>query len=312
MGRTNMKIVVLESIAMTADQREALEQLGQVEWFDSSTEAEAIERTREKDVVVVDWVDPSPFLLNLKSPSLVTLMSTGYAWIQHRDEARGKDVLIANIPAYATEAVAEHLIGLSLCVMRRIAEGDRHLRSGHTSKGSFSGTELKGKTFGIIGLGNIGGRVAELARAFGMEIVTNNRTPKLSKGIKDLKLDELLSTSDVVAVTCSLNNDSRGMLDRERLNLMKPGAILVGTTWDVVIIEDILALLERGKLGGLGFDVAIEGGEIKLPDRLFKFDNVVLTPHVGFNTIEAKRRQVDTCIDNIRAFAHGTPKNIVN
>ena len=73
-----------------------------------------------------------------------------------------------------------------------------------------------------------------------------------------------------------------------------------------------MALLERGKLGGLGFDVAIEGGEIKLPDRLFKFDNVVLTPHVGFNTIEAKRRQVDTCIDNIRAFAHGTPKNIVN
>ena len=307
-----MKIVVLEKIAMDAYQKKALEQLGHVEWFDSSTEKEANERVKGKDVVVVDWIDPSSFILDLKSPSLVALMSTGYAWIQHRDEAKIKKVIITNIPAYATEAVAEHAFGLMLCVIRRIAEGDRYLRAGNTSKGSFEGTELMGKTLGIIGLGSIGSRVAEIARAFGMKIVTYNRTIKSKNGIKDVELNELLSTSNVVAITCSVNEDSRNMLDSKQLDLMKSNAIIVGTTWDIVNIEAVLALLKNRQIAGLGFDVAIEGGEIELPDGLKELDNVVLTPHVGFNTAEAKRRQVDICIDNIRSFISGDPQNIVN
>jgi glycerate dehydrogenase len=115
-----MKIVVLEKVDMSPDQRTRLESLGDVQWFESSTPNEIGMRVKGADVVVVDWIDPSPFILDMKAPSLIALLSTGFSWVQHRDAAREKGILIANVPAYSTEAVAEHLLGLILCVARRI------------------------------------------------------------------------------------------------------------------------------------------------------------------------------------------------
>lgn len=307
-----MKIVALEKIEMTKEQVNRLEQLGDVGWFDSSTEEEYKERVKGADVVVVDWIDPSPFILSIKSPSLLALMSTGYDWIKHRAEARKQNILISNIPGYAAEAVAEHIIGLVLCVARQTMIGDRDIRSGKKEKGYLQGIELKGRKIGIIGLGRIGKRVAEIARSFGMEIVTYNRHSKSFKGIVDLPLTDLLSTSDVVCVCCPLNDDSREMLNKERLELLKPNAILVGTTWDIVVLDDLIPVLKNGHLRGVSFDVAIEGGKIDLPKDLLNLDNVVLTPHIGYNTVEAKIRQVDICISNIEAFKNGKPQNIVN
>ncbi|MFC1561077.1 2-hydroxyacid dehydrogenase [Candidatus Latescibacterota bacterium] len=307
-----MKIVVLEKIEMTKEQTECLEQLGDVKWYESSSEKESLERIKGADVVVVDWIDPSPFILSIKSPSLLALMSTGYGWIEHRDEARKQVILISNIPGYATEAVAEHLIGLALCVARQTMVGDRNIRAGKKEKGYLLGIELKGHRLGIIGLGQIGKRVAEIAKAICMEIVTYNRHPKSYIGIKDVPLDELLSTSDIVCVCCPLNDDSKGMLDRDRLNLMKTDAILVGATWNVAVLDELIPLLKNGHIRGAGFDAAIEGGKIDLPEDLLRIDNIVITPHIGYNTIEAKIRQVDICISNIEAFKKGKPINIVN
>ena len=307
-----MKIVVLEKIEMTKEQVARMESLGEVAWFDSSNEEECKERIKGADVVVIDWIDPSPWILSMKSPSLLALMSTGYGWIQHRAEAKERGILISNIPGYATEAVAEHLIGLILCVARQIMVGDRKIRAGEKEKGYLRGIELKGKTIGIIGLGRIGKRVAEICRSFGMNVVTYNRHPKRWDGAKDVSLDELLSTSDVVCICCPLDDDSRAMLDKNKLNKMKPGAILVGATWDVVVLDDLIPFLKNGRIRGMGFDVAIEGSKIDLPDDLLKMDNVVLTPHIGYNTVEAKIRQVDICISNIEAFKKGKPVNIVN
>lgn len=307
-----MKIVVLEKIDMTKEQVNRLEQLGSVEWFDNSTEDESKERIKGADVVVVDWIDPSPFILSMKSPSLLALMSTGYVWIKHCAEARKQGILISNIPGYAAEAVAEHLIGLVLCVARQTMIGDRDIRSGKKEKGYLQGIELKGRRIGIIGLGRIGKRVAELSRCFGMEVVTYNRHPKSWEGIKDLSLNDLLSSIDVVCVSCPLNDDSRGMLNKECFNLLKPNTILIGATWGVVVLDDIIPLLKNGRIRGFGFDVAIEGGRIDLPEDLLNLDNVVLTPHIGYNTVEAKIRQVDICISNIEAFKIGKPTNIVN
>lgn len=307
-----MKIVVLEKIEVTKKQTDRLEQLGDVEWFDSSSEEECKERIKVADVVVVDWIDPSPFIMSMKSPALLALMSSGYGWIKYRTEAREKDVLISNVPGYATEAVAEHIIGLVLCIARQTMIGDRGIRVGKKEKGYLEGVELKGRRMGIIGLGRIGKRVAEIAKAFGMEVVTYNRHPKNFEGVTDLQLDDLLSTSDVVCVSCPLNDDSRGMLDKNRFTLMKKDVILVGATWDVVILDDLIPLLKSGQIRGFGFDVAIEGGEIDLSEELLQLDNVVLTPHIGYNTVEAKIRQVDICISNIEAFKMGKPTNIVN
>ncbi len=307
-----MKIVVLEKIEMIKEQVARLEQLGDVEWFESTSEEESKERIKGADVVVVDWIDPSPFILSVESPALLALMSTGYDWIEHRAEARKQGTLISNIPGYATEAVAEHIIGLALCVARQTMVGDRSIRAGRKEKGYLRGIELKGRRIGIIGLGRIGKRVAEISRCLGMEVVTHNRHPKSNEGIKDLSLDDLLSTSDVICVCCLLNDDSREMLNKERLELLRPSAILVGTTWDVVVLDDLISLLRNGCVYGAGFDVAIEGGKIDLPEDLLNLNNVVLTPHIGYNTVEAKIRQVDICISNIKAFKTGKPMNIVN
>ena len=307
-----MKIVILEKLVMSDLQRAELEKLGTVDWHDSSTEAECESRIRGADVVVVDWVDPSPFILKMKAPSLLALMSTGYAWIQHRADAKSRGILISNIPGYATEAVAEHLIGLLLCAVKNIMIGDRSVRAGASQKGGPPGIELRGRSLGVIGLGRIGMRVAELARAFGMAVRTFNRTAKNIPDIPDMDLDTLLTISDVICVSCPLNAESKGMLDAARLAKLKSGAVLVGTTWDVIDTGAAADLLGTGRLRALAFDVAVEGANISLPERLRVLDNVVLTPHTAYNTLDAQVRQADICIENIRAFASGSPANIVN
>ena len=307
-----MKITVLEKIEMTKEQVARVEQLGDVEWFDSSTEDESKERITGKDIVVVDWIDPSPFILSMKSPSLLTLMSTGYDWIQNRTQARKQRILISNIPGYATEGVAEHIIGLALCVARQNMVGDRNIRGGNKEKGYLRGIELKGRRIGIIGLGRIGKRVAEVSRCFGMEVATYNRHPKKCEGIMDLSLNDLLSSSDVVCICCPLNDDSRRMLNKERLKILKANAIIVGATWDVLVLDDLIPLVRNRHVFGVGFDAAIEAAKIDLPKDLLNLENVVITPHVGYNTMEAKIRQVDISISNMEAFSEGKPSNIIN
>jgi phosphoglycerate dehydrogenase-like enzyme len=307
-----MKIVVLEKITMTDKQRHRLERLGTVEWFDSSNDDEAKARTEGADVVFVDWIDPSSFILAMKSPSLVSLMSTGYEWVKNRNEARKKGILISNIPGYATEAVAEHVIGLALCVVRQTMIGDRNIRAGKREKGYLEGIELSGKDMGVIGLGRIGKRVAEIAGSFGMNVITYNRHPKWIDNVRDVSLEELLSLSDIVAVCCSLNDSSKGMLNAKRLGLMKRDAVVVATTWDVLVLADLIPLLKAKQIRGAGLDVSIEGSNIDLPPKLFSLDNVVLTPHIGYNTVQAKERQVDICISNVESFLSGKPANIVN
>lgn len=307
-----MRITVLESIEMTHEQRRELDALGTVQWYESSSDEEAAKRIIGADVVVVDWIDPSPFILKMKNPSLVALMSTGYAWIQHRPEARKQGVLICNIPGYATEAVAEHVLGLALCVARQTMVGDRAIRSGKKEKGYLRGIELKGRTWGIIGLGQIGSRVAELAKALGTRVIAYNRSPKNVRGVKEVPLEELLSSSDVVSICCPLNADSKAMLTHKHLDLMKRDAILVGATWGVVDLDALTQILSEARIRGAGFDVAVEGGKIDLSTSLLGLDNIVLTPHIAYNTGEAKIRQVNQCISNMMAFLQGKPINVVN
>jgi phosphoglycerate dehydrogenase-like enzyme len=307
-----MKIVVLEKITMTAKQRHRLEKLGMVEWFDSSNDDEAKARIKGADVVLVDWIDPSSFILAMKSPSLVSLMSTGYEWVKNRNEARKKGILVSNIPGYATEAVAEHVIGLALCVVRQTMIGDRNIRAGKKEKGYLEGIELSGKEMGVIGLGRIGKRVAEIAGSFGMNVITYNRHPKWIDNVRDVSLEELLSLSDIVAVCCSLNDSSKAMLNAKKLGLMKRDVVVVATTWDVLVLADLIPLLKAKQIRGAGLDVAIEGSNIDLPPELLSLDNVVLTPHVGYNTVQAKERQVDICISNVESFLAGKSANIVN
>ena len=306
-----MKIVVLEKIEFTEKQKQTLDSFGEVTYYDASSEAECKERIGGADVAVIDWINPNGFLSEMKNPSLLALMSTGYSWVDI-ERARSLGISVSNVPGYATEAVAEHIIGLMLTVARKITVGDKEIKSGNKSKGYLQGIEIAGRKAGIIGLGRIGIRVAQILTGFGVEVSGFDIKPKNLAGIKNTSLRELLKNNDLVFVTCSLDEGSKGLLNSERMKLMKKDAILLGTTWGVVDIDALAGILRNNLIYGAGFDVSVEGGEIVLPKELTSLENIVLTPHIGYNTKEAKIRQADICISNIEKYLKREPSNIVN
>jgi D-3-phosphoglycerate dehydrogenase len=306
-----MEIVILEKIEFNDEQKKKLNSLGNVAYCNSSNDNEYKERVKGADVVVIDWVDPNSFLSAMKNPSLLALMSTGYSWIDIK-KARELGISVSNIPAYATEAVAEHIIGLMFAVARKTIVGNAEIKKGNKNKGYLQGIEISGRKAGIIDLGNIGSRVAKILSCLGVEIFAYDVNPKVVLGIKNLPLDELLKKCDLVFITCPLNEKSKNLLDENNLGLMKKDAILLGTTWGVVDMFALADVLKNNLIYGAGFDVSIEGSDIILPRELTELENIVLTPHIGYNTKEAKNRQTDICISNIQRYLDGQQQNVVN
>jgi len=306
-----MKIVLIEKTDFTKEQKARLEALGDVVFYDDVPNTEqAIRRTKDVDIVVVDWFDPTPILDNLKGAKLMAVMATGYDWINLK-KARTLGISVANIPSYATEAVAEHAFGLMLNVVRKDNLAERSVHSGKWTNEPFRGIELKGKTLGVVGLGCIGSRTAEIGRGFGMNVIANDIKPKSMPGVEMMELDTLLRKSDIVTLHCDLNQTSRGLIETRELALMKPTAFLINTSRaGVVDNEALIKALEAGKIAGVGIDVIPK--EMEKDNPFAKFDNVVITPHISFNTKESQIRRIDILIDNIEAFIKGKPQNIVN
>lgn len=158
-----MKIVVLEKVDFTPEQKARFQKLGEVEFYENSSLKESKERVKNADVAIIDFIAPNDFLENMQKGSLLALMSTGYGWIDTK-KAHELGISISNIPGYATEAVAEYLIGLILTTARKIIVGDKNIRRNNWDTAELKGIELKERILGIVGLGRIGLRVAEIAR----------------------------------------------------------------------------------------------------------------------------------------------------
>ena len=300
-----MNIAVLEKTNFTKTQIDKLKSVGKVDFFDGLTQEEANKIAVDYDAVVVNWLDPNPFILNMKSGSLVSLLSTGYGWITNLEKAKERGVRVSNIPGYSTEAVAEHLTGLLLGVTKNI------FATVNKSNNGVVGTELAGKTIGIIGLGNIGGRFAEIMQFFGAKVITYNRNKKNRDNIEDVSLVDLLANSDVVCVTCAVNNESRNLINSSNVDMMKKGSIVIGSTWDIIEEDALVKALENGTVKAVAFDAAIEASD-DIGKQLSKYkDKVFLTPHIAYNTKEAEIRQLDICINNILGYFAGRPQNIV-
>ena len=306
------KIAVLEKVNFNKEQVERLRNLGQVDFYDNLTDSQVNQIAPQYDVTVVNWIDPTSYLLNMQSGSLVALLSTGYGWIGNLEVAREKKIFVANIPGYSTEAVSEHLLGLLLGISKRIfplleAESDDGV----------PGFEIVGKTVGIIGLGNIGTRFAQIMNFFDENILTYNRNLKNNPIAKDVTLNELLTMSDILVITPSMNPESRGLINQSNIDLIKDRAVIIGSTWDVITEEALITLLSTKNVIA-AFDVALEGkqsitSEIKEAlNNLSSQKKLFLTPHSAYNTSEAEVRQLDICVSNIEKFFSGTMQNIVN
>ena len=300
-----MRIAIMEKTNFSQRQVEKLQKLGEVKFYDGLTQEQANEIAPHFDVVVCNWLDPTTFILNMKKGSLVALLSTGYGWITNLNEARKKGVLVANIPGYSTEAVAEHLLGLLLGVSKNI------FSTVNKADNKVVGFELSGKTVGVIGLGNIGSRFANIMQFFGAQIITYNRAPKKNINIEDVSLDTLLQRSDIICVTCSVNNDSKNLINATNIKKIKKGAIIIGSTWGIIDESALNNALENGIVSYVAFDAAIESKD-QVAISLLNNAHVFLTPHIAYNTFESEVRQLDICVNNITSFRNGKPLNIVN
>ncbi|MFT3916212.1 MAG: D-glycerate dehydrogenase [Anaeromyxobacteraceae bacterium] len=276
--------------------------------------AEVAAAARGAAVLVPTFVDRVDAGLLDALPTVRLVASYGVG-TDHLDleACRARGVTVTNTPDVLTDTTADHAFALLLAVARRVAEGDRLVRRGGwtaVDPGWFLGTDVRGKRLGLIGLGRIGRAMARRAGAFGLEVVYADERPQRPAGPMDgaerVTLDALLETSDFVSLHVPLTPETAGLLSRERLARMKPGAILVNTARGAVVDEDALAeALAAGRLGGAGLDVF--RAEPGVPASLRALENVVLTPHVGSGTRETRAAMARLVLDELQRFARGAP-----
>ena len=279
-------------------------------------EGELVERLRPAEVVI-PIRERTPFtaerLLKLPSLRLISMTGTGVASIDLKT-ATVRRVVVTNTPGTSVPAVVELTFGLMIGLCRRLPAIDREIREGGWPR--HVGSELSGKSLGIIGLGAIGSRVAEVAQAFGMEVCA--WSPRLTAdrarrhGVTPLPLAVLMARADFVSVHVRSLPATKGLVSRELIALMKPGACFINTARAAIVDEDALwEALSAGRLAGAGLDVF---GQEPLPEnhRWAGLPNVVLTSHRGWVTRETLDRFMAGAVENALAFLAGRPTNIVN
>jgi len=310
-----MKIAVVDHVYLEKKHLERLHSLGELEVFNEppKTAQELKERIRAADIVIVGWSELTRGIIqSSKTLRMISIWATTCHYADLKAAAE-RGVVVTHVPSYAMEAVAEYTYALLLASIRRLSSADRHVRKGNFDWRPFGGVELHGKTLGIIGTGSIGCRVAEIAKAFGMQILAYDKYPNAKRaeeiGMKYVDLLTLLKESDFVTIHVTLTPETEGMLGKKEIEIMKKGAVIINTSQGKVIDENALVkALKSGKIAFAGLDVFAEEPPAK-NNPLFKLDNTILSPHVGFHTVEAVRRCTDICIENVEKFLNGHTQN---
>jgi len=239
---------------------------------------------------------------NLK---IISNYAVGYDNIDY-EYALKKGIYVTNTPDVLTEATANLTWALILTVTRRIVEGDKFTRKGRFKGWKpdlFLGIDLEGKTLGILGLGRIGMAVAKKASSFGMKVIYYD-IKKRGRKFNYFELEKVLKLSDILSIHLPLTKDTYHLLNKERFNLIKKGAYIINTSRGEIIDENILIkALEEKRIAGAGLDVY--EGEPNINKKLFKFKNVVLTPHIGSATVETRTKMADLAILNVLNVLEG-------
>jgi glyoxylate reductase len=261
-------------------------------------------------VLATTYIDPVDEDLLARLPGLRHVASYGVG-VNHidLDACRRRGLLVTNTPGVMTEATADMTFALLLAAARRVAETDRLVRRGgwtEITPGWMLGTEVHGKTLGIVGFGRIGQAVARRAAGFDLRILYANPDEVTFAGARRVELDELLRESDFVTLHVPLTPETRHLLDGPRLATMRRGAILVNAARGGVVDEDALAeALRSGRLGAAGLDVF--EGEPRVNPALLALENVVMTPHLGSGTRETRAAMSRMVLEEIERVARGQP-----
>lgn len=305
---------VFVSYALPAEQKSRLSALCDVDVWEGKgaiPRAEFIARAANADGIIcllTEQVD-AELISSSKKLKAVSCVSVGVDHVDV-DALSARRIPLGHTPGVLVNATADLAFGLLLAAARRIPQGDSYARSGawrgaSWSPKAFLGSDVAGKTLGIIGLGDIGQAVARRAAGFDMSVVAWNRSEREVAGVRNLSFEQLLSQSDFVSINVALTDETRGLIGAEALAKMKPGAILINTARGGIVDEKALAdALKDGHLAGAGFDVF--GEEPVAPDNaLFDAPNFVATPHIGSATPETRMAMMDLAVANMCAAMAG-------
>ena len=313
-----MNIVALDARQLSDLDWSDMEKLGAVTRYDVTNEDQIIDRAADADIVLVNKVRLTGETLDaLPKLKYIGELATGYDNIDAAAAAQ-RGITVSNVPGYSTDSVAQLTFALLLELCHHVGEHSRSVtKDMKWSSQSFYCfwdyplLELAGRTMGIFGLGRIGTKVAEIARAFGMNVIAYTRTPKEVDHITLVDFDTLLRTSDVISLNCPLNEQTKGVINAETLGKMKRSAFLINTSRGGTIVEsDLRRALDDGVIAGAAVDVT--GTEPPAADNpLIGAKNIIVTPHIAWATQEARKRLLATVIGNIAAYLDGKPRNTV-
>ena len=317
-----MKITVLDGYGLNPGDlswRE-FENIGEITVYDRTSPSEVVERSLGSEAILTNkTVLDGETLRRLPGLKYIGVLATGYNVVDIA-EARRLGITVTNIPAYSTMSVAQKVFALLLAVTDRVEHYALENRNGKWSHNpdfcwwDTPLTELAGKNFGIIGLGNIGMAVSRIALAFGMNVLayTSKEQEHLPDGVTKTELTDLFSRSDIISLHCPLTEKTQHIINASSLKLMREGAILVNTGRGPLIDEKAVAeALEEGKLYAFCGDVlSTEPPSEENP--LLKAPRSFITPHIAWATLEARTRLMDIAYSNLKAWAGGNPRNVVN
>ncbi len=312
-----MKIVLLDTATLGADlPLDMFCGIGTVEKYERTSDDELISRICDTDVIVVNKVKLNQtnlcFAKNLK---LICVTATGFDNIDI-DYCKSRGIAVSNVVGYSSDSVMQLTVSMAMSLVMHISQYDKYTKSGaYTASGvqnclSPVYHEFSTLTWGIVGMGAIGRRVAEVAKALGASVITFNRTPK--PGYNCVDIDELVSCSDIISVHTPLNDGTRNLISRERISKMKETAVLINVARGAVVDEKALAeAVLCGKIGGIGIDVySTEPYPKDHPyTKLSGMDNVILTPHMAWGAYEARVRCMQEILENINAYFDGKRRN---
>lgn len=318
-----MKIAVLERDSVGKDiDVSCYEKLGEVVYYGNTVEHEVAERIKDVDIIIGNKAPMNEKTLKAApNVKLICVFATGYDCIDLA-YCKSRGIKVANVVDYSTAAVSQHTFALLFYLLEHLRHYDDYVKSGaYGAQSRFSNfdlsfEELYGKTWGIVGMGNIGKMVAHIAKAFGCRVIFYSASGKSTcTEYERVDLDTLLAESDFLSLHCPLSDRTKNLIDWEALNKMKKSAILINVArGPVVNNQDLYRALTENVIRAAGLDVLEKEpitqdnplGKIKDSNKLF------ITPHMAWGTVEARTRIVDEVYKNVEAFLKGTNRNIVN
>lgn len=314
-----MKVAILESLGISAEKLDELkkpfEQQGVTfSIYDRTSDEDVlVEETKDADAVIIANMPFSNEVI-AKSENL-KFIDVAFTGVDHvgLDAAKEKGIQVSNASGYSNEAVAELVVGMIISKYRYLREVEDLCREGKT-KENYVGYEIKGKTVGIVGLGKIGRRSAELMDAFGANVIACDvkDIENCPSYVKQVTLEELLHQSDIVLLHCPLMESTKGLINKDNLKLMKKSALLVNAArGPVVNAKDLKEALENGTIAGACIDVFDKEPPLSLEEPLLNAPNTLVTPHVAFASQESMVLRAEIVFDNLKAWLDGNQINIV-